>query len=477
MKGRTAAILASCVAACIGLACTGQGRKEEGYSWEKDLQYRLRVDFCRSRAEVTSYIRKYIPDVTQQQIDEWTQDGRLENMTLDGEVRYFRNAAPNLFRIDPACKAIKDAAEGGKDDSGSVSLSGNSLQGYEAVDKEHLPEILSSPRGISTPKWMRVRYSITLDGGTVPAGETVRVWLPFPRKDVPRQKDVEFLGAWARDGKGRTLLSATPSDPSAVHFSDPSCAHSTLYMEVPSTGGKMTFSEEFSYTSYAQYEDDVEGRVLPYDKSSDMYREYTAPRPPHMVFSDRIKTLADEITCGIDNPFLQARAIFTYISTNFPWASAREYSTQDNIPEYVLDHRHGDCGMVTLLFCTMCRYKGIPTHFQSGFMMHPGGWNLHDWAEAYFEGVGWVPVDQSFGIPPYACGEYLEKNPLTKYFFASGIDSWRMVVNEDWGKPLDPVKTYPRSETVDFQRGELEWKGGNIYFPHWDYDMEIQYLR
>lgn len=32
-------------------------------------------------------------------------------------------------------------------------------------------------------------------------------------------------------------------------------------------------------------------------------------------------------------------------------------------------------------------------------MMHPKAWNLHDWAEIYFEGIGWVPVDQSFGIP------------------------------------------------------------------------------
>ncbi len=41
---------------------------------------------------------------------------------------------------------------------------------------------------------------------------------------------------------------------------------------------------------------------------------------------------------------------------------------------------------------------------------------------------------------------------------------------------LFPAKTYPRSETVDFQRGEVEWEGGNVYFPQWSYDMEITYL-
>lgn len=51
-----------------------------------------------------------------------------------------------------------------------------------------------------------------------------------------------------------------------------------------------------------------------------------------------------------------------------------------------------------------------------------------------------------------------------------------MIVNSDYGMPLVPEKKYPRSETVDFQRGEVEWEGGNLYFPKWDYHMDIEYL-
>ena len=121
-------------------------------------------------------------------------------------------------------------------------------------------------------------------------------------------------------------------------------------------------------------------------------------------------------------------------------------------------------------------------------MMHPRGWNLHDWGEVYFEGFGWIPVDQSFGIPPYAVRrapktgvwaeetEYKVDMPEMEYFYFGGIDCFRMYVNSDYGQPLYPRKQYPRSETVDFQRGEVEWKGGNLYFPKWDYHMDIQYL-
>ena len=89
------------------------------------------------------------------------------------------------------------------------------------------------------------------------------------------------------------------------------------------------------------------------------------------------------------------------MNDNFPWASAREYSTIENIPEYVLDNRHGDCGQVSLLFITLCRISGIPAHFQSGFMMHPRCMESARVGRVYFEGVV-VPVDQSFGIPAFA---------------------------------------------------------------------------
>lgn len=136
---------------------------------------------------------------------------------------------------------------------------------------------------------------------------------------------------------------------------------------------------------------------------------------------------------------------------------------------YVLENKHGDCGQVSLLFITLARYCGIPAKFQSGFMMHPGAVNLHDWAQIYFEGVGWVPVDQSFGIFPYA------QNEDEKYFFTNGIDAYRMIVNDDYSGKLYPPKKYPRSETVDFQRGEVEWEGGNLYFPQWDWNLDVTY--
>lgn len=416
-------------------------------TWEQERMNRIKQDFCMSESQVKDYIRKYIPDVTDEQMRQWEESNALECMEIDGEKRYFRNAGPNLFRIDSAAYCVKVAKEG-------VVLSGS-----EKVNKDHLPKVMDAVKQLGNdtvmPKRMRITYTLKLEPNAVPDGKIVRCWLPYPRIDQHRQQQVKFL----RASEANYTLSPT------------SCEHSTLYMEKEAVRNEPTvFSESFEYTSYAEWHNLKPEDILPYDTTTALYKKYTAERETHIRFSPRIKELAAKLTKGENNPLLKARRIFTWINQYFPWASAREYSTIENIPEYVLDNHHGDCGQVSLLFITLCRCSGIPAHFQSGFMMHPGEWNLHDWAEIYFQGIGWVPVDQSFGIPTFA------QDADERFFFLGGIDSWRMIVNSDYSMPLVPEKKFPRSETVDFQRGEVEWEGGNLYFNKWSYDMDIEYL-
>ncbi len=94
-----------------------------------------------------------------------------------------------------------------------------------------------------------------------------------------------------------------------------------------------------------------------------------------------------------------------------------------------------------------------------------------DWAEIYLEGIGWVPVDQSFGPTGIK-----EENEEAYYFFTRGLDQYRLIVNQDISRPFYPAKIHPRSETVDFQRGEVEWRGENLYFGRWNYKMDIEYM-
>ena len=417
---------------------------DKQYSWEADLHHRLLNDFSKTREQVKEYIRKYIPDVTDRQLDEWEKTGELECRVIDGEKKYFHNAAPNLFRINKECARLKAKRDTpGRD--GEVTV-------REDNTRAVMKQAAKSKERIGDPKHFRIRYTITVKPDAVPEGETVRCWMPMPRTDVPRQKNVKLLSTSQPD------FVRSPMD----------YAHSTVYMEKKAEAGKPTvFSEEFEFDAYGAWFDLDTAATTTYDTTSDLYKTYTSERDCHMVFTPQIRALAERITQGAATPLAKARRIFKWVDDNFPWASAREYSTIENIPAYVLDNHHGDCGQVTLLFLTLCRSLGIPAHFQSGFMLHPGEENLHDWGEIYVPEYGWVPVDQSFGIPAYA------KNEQETYFFFGGIDSFRMIVNNDYGCPLYPAKQFPRSETVDFQRGEVEWAGGNLYFDQWRWKLEV----
>lgn len=417
---------------------------DKQYSWEADLHHRLLNDFSKTREQVKEYIRKYIPDVTDRQLDEWEKTGELECRVIDGEKKYFHNAAPNLFRINKECARLKAKRDTpGRD--GEVTV-------REDNTRAVMKQAAKSKERIGDPKHFRIRYTITVKPDAVPEGETVRCWMPMPRTDVPRQKNVKLLSTSQPD------FVRSPMD----------YAHSTVYMEKKAEAGKPTvFSEEFEFDAYGAWFDLDTAATTTYDTTSDLYKTYTSERDCHMVFTPQIRALAERLTQGAATPLAKARRIFKWVDDNFPWASAREYSTIENIPAYVLDNHHGDCGQVTLLFLTLCRSLGIPAHFQSGFMLHPGEENLHDWGEIYVPEYGWVPVDQSFGIPAYA------KNEQETYFFFGGIDSFRMIVNNDYGCPLYPAKQFPRSETVDFQRGEVEWAGGNLYFDQWRWKLEV----
>ncbi|KAA6325011.1 hypothetical protein EZS27_025727 [termite gut metagenome] len=428
-------------------SCTSHPPYNTANLTEEERISRIKLDFSRTEEEVKQYIRKYIPDVTNEHIRRWEESKALECMIIDGEKRYFRNAAPNLFRIDSIAHSIK------------IAKDGFSLSGSESINQKHIPEVIKEARKMSKdtvlPQRFRVTYTLTVNPNAVPEGEIIRCWLPYPRTDQYRQKDVRLIST------GETKYTIAPE----------SYRHSTLYMEKTAVKDQPTvFTEQFEYTSYAAFYQLTPEIIQPYDTASALYKEYTAERETHIRFSPRIRHLADSLAGNETNPLLKARRFFTWVNDNFPWASAREYATIENIPEYVIENKHGDCGQVTLLFLALCRCSGIPTHFQSGFMMHPGAWNLHDWGEIYFEGIGWVPVDQSFGIPLFA------DNEDKRMFFLGGIDAWRMIVNSDYSASLYPKKEYSRSETVDFQRGEVEWKKGNLYFDNWDYDMDIEYL-
>lgn len=415
---------------------------------EPECQRRIAIDFGKSRDELLPYIQRYYPQVTDSMLTVWETDGSLEMKIIDGKKRYFSQAARNLFRINKDARLRKEQIDGAEP-----------LSGYNKVNALHLPEVMRAPRNESgrpdMPVTMEVDYTVTVKKSALQPGDTLRCWLPYPREEEKRQQNIE-------------LIKTSQSD---YQIAPVEAQQRSIYMEqVVEQPEAVVFGYTLRYTSSPEWHDLNPASIQPYDTTTAFYKQYTAERKPHIRFSDRMRKLADSLTMGETNPLLQARRIFEYIDTTYPWASAREYSTVPDIPHYVVEQGHGDCGMVSLLFITLCRIKGIPAKWQSGFMMHPEAVNLHDWSEIWLEGIGWIPVDVSFGVADYL------NDKSGRLFYASGIDAYRMIVNNDYSQPLVPRKRFTRSETVDFQRGEVETQRGNLYFNEWNWHMDVKYL-
>jgi hypothetical protein len=208
-------------------------------------------------------------------------------------------------------------------------------------------------------------------------------------------------------------------------------------------------------------------KVQPYDVKGAVYREFTAERPPHILFTSEVKELAHKIVGDETNPLEKARRIFRWISKHVSWCAEQEYSIIPSLSAKGLTARRGDCGVQGTSFITLCRAAGVPARWQSGWQLKPGELNMHDWAEIYIEPWGWLPADASWGVMK-------SSDPAIHDFFCGHIDPYRLIVNLDYGRKLDPPKNSFRSEPVDFQRGEIEIDGHNLYFDEWEYKFDAK---
>ncbi len=420
---------------------SSMGRKADSL---KQIADRILIDFPLTETIIDQQLRERTGPFTSEEKAFWDKNGWLEWKIIDGEKRYFRRSAGNLDLIKKfrQNRSLYDSLEAADPDL--------------IFRRTHTKEIIrtAGKNGeLSEPVLMTLNYTVTVDADAVPPGEKIRCWLPYPRENHLRQQNV-------------ILLSATPDN---YLISPDTMIHRSVYMESVSVKGVPTvFNLSLSYESAGIWFDPRFMTTDPYNTHSDFYKRYTSEQLPHIVFSDNVKALTDSITVGQSDPAGIVKSIYYWICENIMWTGALEYSIIPCIPEYVIKHKRGDCGMQTFLLMSMLRYKGIPVRWQSGWMVPPGAENLHDWCEVYYEGTGWVPLDISYGL------QHSEDKKIRE-FFITGIDAYRLIINDGVAGELFPEKRYMRSEPYDFQRGEVEWRKANLYFDKWDYKMEITY--
>ncbi|MGL6289534.1 MAG: transglutaminase-like domain-containing protein [Silanimonas sp.] len=414
-----------------------------------ELARRIALDFPYDDAAIRRLLDARLRDITDADIERWAASGALEWTRIDGERRWFHRAVGNLLRLAP------DAAARAKTPPSSAD---GPLYALHPLHTEWLVQAgeTASERVVSVdPQHFEVTHTVTVAADAVPAGETIRAWIPFPRAIEGVQDDV-------------VLVDSTPG---AAEIAPNGALQRSAYVEATAVAGEPTrFSITYRLRTQTRVAtlDAPPGRALTEAETTTL-AEHLAERPPHVVFHPELRAFSERVVGDARAPVAIARRLFDAVSAK-PWAVAREYSTVDNLSLHALRQPHADCGEKAMLLITLLRMNGIPARWQSGWQLSPDTFDtMHDWLQAYIAPWGWVPLDPTHG--PLASDD-----PALRHFYFGGLDGYRIAFNDDWGRAFEPAKDHVRSEPVDAQRGEVEWRGGNLYFDTWGYDVRWQRL-
>ncbi|MEM2930486.1 MAG: transglutaminase domain-containing protein [Thermoproteota archaeon] len=422
----------------------GEGKRlpsalQSRLEWELERIKRVKWDYCLPEEDAFVSLKEWIPDLTREEFNEWIKKGFIEHMKIEGETRIFRSFLPNF---------VRERIEVG----GRLKPPGDAEK-ITGMLFEHLDTVILKGAASDTmyvePVRNRVLMVLKVKPGAAPEGETMRVWMPFPQRS--RLQPVV------------KLISTVPENYVLAPENSP---QRTVYFEKKSVKGEeLEFRVEYEYVVNAAYLEVDPNNVDPYVEN-EFYRKHTSELLPHIAFTPYLRKLADELVSEEPNPYLKAWRIYEWITKNISYALVPEYSTMECISDYAARNLRGDCGFQALLFITLCRISGVPARWQSGWYLSPTRPSPHDWAQFYVEPYGWLYADPSFG------GHWKKVEKYHRFYFGN-IDHYRLVVNTDLSVSLTPPKKHFRSDTVDNQRGEVEWRGGNLYYDKWTYELNV----
>lgn len=412
--------------------------------FQRERMRRILLDFTLDEQTAKARVLEKIPDLRDDEFARWDAAGLIEHQKIDGRTLYFNRAPSNLFRISAEARARRKA---------QTPFVDGPMESANAHHRQVRDAALGKADADAGSRRIRVTQSLTVDADAVPAGETVRAWIPYPRAIPGQQEDIRFI----------------ESVPAAHSIAPESALQRTVYLEKPAKAGSPTaFSVTYELTIRGQYRAIDPEKVVPAPLTAEL-APFVAERSPHVVFTPAIREFSRKVVGDEKNPYRIAQKLYAAVD-KIPWAGAREYSTITNISDYALHAGHADCGQQTLLLITLLRLNGIPARWQSGMVYSDGDYdNLHDWGALYLAPYGWVPMDVT-------TGRLDDADPQIAGFYLGGQDAYRIAFNDDYSRELVPAKQHFRSETVDLQRGEAEWRGGNLYFDQWDYGFEWKML-
>ncbi len=378
----------------------------------------LKHDYSYSEEEAQQKFFQSVNDSTPEEYDSLIAEGLLDSMVIDGKRRFAKRFVENLgFASEAHKNRMKE-----KD---PFEIEGDKLR------QEHLERLARS----EWPKRYRVQGEVRLRlTDDQVSGQTLRCWLP-----LPREGDQQI--------RVRLLSASQPSYAVNPMFSEAR----SVYMEAPKSNDSI-FWIRFQYLIREWISQIDPLKIIPPRNPMDSFLQEEAP---HIVFTPYLKFLAHRIVGSESNPYWKAKAIYEWITHHIRYSFMNPYIVYEDLSTFAAVEGRGDCGVMALLFITLCRIAGVPARWQSGWYANPIHCGNHDWALFWVEPYGWLPVDASFG-------RRFRNEPIYHSFYFGNLDAFRMVSTASFMAPLSPTKRFIRNDPYDHQAGEMETEDAAI---------------
>ncbi|MBP5269398.1 MAG: transglutaminase domain-containing protein [Clostridia bacterium] len=394
---------------------------------DKRLQIELIIaremtrNYNTGRDELLAEVREDWPEFTGEQLDRLIADGYADYILKEGGMRFSNAAAANIIKC--AAPAVPGS------------------NGSKEADFRRRGMIIAREKGYRAAR-IAVSLKFEVRRPAQRNGRVIRVHLPYPAI-TPEQSDVRL-------------------DCSTHRFKISDAEHRTAFTEAVYTPGDV-FGIDYSYTIRVPYFDPDPALAKPAQGIGFVGEEY-----PHVRFTPLLEMTAVEIAGKERNPLILARRAYDFVTKNVVYSYMRHYLLIDNIPEYALLNRRGDCGVQALLFITLCRAMGIPARWQSGCHVTPWGVGSHDWAQFYVAPWGWMYADPSFGGGALRRGDTEGWN-----WYFGNLDVCRQINCTGFYRPFEPEKKFMRCDPYDNQTGEAEYDSVGLGFGETETDREV----
>lgn len=352
-------------------------------------------------------------EFSEEELDSLRDDDAVEWTYINGEVRYRKNFLSNLIKTRPAYER---------------RLSNPAYKYHDAeIDARREETVRRMKEKGEMKTRFRVRTEMRVQAVEGRENEPVTVHLPIP---------IEY----AQVRNFRLLSTSHPNAQAAP----PDYPQRTVRMIAPPD---KPFFVEYAFENHMRYVKPDPALAL-----SQQPTFYTEEYQPHIAFTPYLRMLCGEIVGDEKNPIAKARKIYDFITTKMIYSFMRGYITMPNVPEYGASSMKGDCGVLALLFITLCRIAGVPARWQSGLYIAPGDEGMHDWAQFYAAPYGWLFADLSFGNSAYHHGDMEQWD-----FYFGNLDPYRMPANSEYQHAFFQPMNNLRYDPYDNQDGEAEY--------------------